>query len=214
MIKAVIFDLDGTLGNTLPLCIEAFRRSVEPLSGKKLSDEEIVATFGPSEEGTILALIPDQYEKGIASYLSYYQQLHDMCPEPFDGIPDLINELKDDGVRLAMVTGKGIHSTRITLDYFGLGSFFEIVETGHLAGPRKTEGIRSVLAHFSECNASDVWYVGDAPSDVLACREAGIPIAAAAWAETAHPEKLAETNPDALFYTVQDFQLWIRKENQ
>ncbi|MGQ1947507.1 HAD family hydrolase [Geofilum sp. OHC36d9] len=58
-IKAVIFDLDGTLGNTIPLCIEAFRKSIEPLIGKKLSDQEITSTFGPSEEGTIKVLVSD-----------------------------------------------------------------------------------------------------------------------------------------------------------
>ena len=55
-IKALIFDLDGTIGDTLPLCIKAFRRSIEPLIGRSVSDAEIIATFGPSEEGTIMAL--------------------------------------------------------------------------------------------------------------------------------------------------------------
>ena len=53
-----LFDLDGTLGNTLPLCIAAFREAVEPLSGECLIDADIVANFGPSEEGTIAALLP------------------------------------------------------------------------------------------------------------------------------------------------------------
>jgi phosphoglycolate phosphatase-like HAD superfamily hydrolase len=57
-IRAVIFDLDGTLADTLPLCIQAFRASVQPLIHRCPSDEEIVATFGPSEEGTIMALAP------------------------------------------------------------------------------------------------------------------------------------------------------------
>ncbi len=61
-IKAVIYDLDGTLTNTLPLCIAAFRQSVEPLINCSLPDAEIIATFGPSEEGTILALAPTHYD--------------------------------------------------------------------------------------------------------------------------------------------------------
>jgi phosphoglycolate phosphatase/pyrophosphatase PpaX len=51
-IKAVIFDLDGTVANTLPLCIQAFRQSIEPLIKRSVSDAEIIGTFGPSEEGT------------------------------------------------------------------------------------------------------------------------------------------------------------------
>lgn len=50
MIKAMIFDLNGTIGNTLPLCIKAFRKSIEALMKRKITDAEIVATFGPSEE--------------------------------------------------------------------------------------------------------------------------------------------------------------------
>ena len=42
-IKAVIFDLDGTLANTLPLCIRAFREAVSPLIQRPLTDEEIIA---------------------------------------------------------------------------------------------------------------------------------------------------------------------------
>lgn len=44
-IKTVIFDLDGTIANTLPLCIAAFRKSVEPYLNAGLSDEDIIATF-------------------------------------------------------------------------------------------------------------------------------------------------------------------------
>ena len=74
-IKAVIFDLDGTIGDTLPLIIKAFRNALEPLINRSVSDAEIIATFGPSEEGTIMSLAPDHYEKGLADYLSYYEDL-------------------------------------------------------------------------------------------------------------------------------------------
>mgnify|MGYP006357288589 CR=1 FL=1 len=45
-IKGVIFDLDGTIGDTVPLCIKAFRKAIEPLIERSVSDEEIIATFG------------------------------------------------------------------------------------------------------------------------------------------------------------------------
>src|SRR5689334_12156100 len=97
-IKAVIFDLDGTLANTLPLCIQAFRQSVEPLINRSVSDEDIIATFGPSEEGTIMALAPDYYDKGVADYLHYYKSLHHLCPVPFEGIKELLILLRNKGV--------------------------------------------------------------------------------------------------------------------
>lgn len=123
-IKAVIFDLDGTLGNTLPLCISAFRKSIEPLINQTLSDEEIIATFGPSEEGTIMALAPQHYQEGISSYLEFYKILHPLCPDPFDGIEDLLIALRNKSVRIAMVTGKGKHSTDISLEQFHIAQYF------------------------------------------------------------------------------------------
>lgn len=211
-IKAVIFDLDGTLANTLPLCIEAFRRSIEPLTGKSITNEEIIATFGPSEEGTIMALAPAHYEKGIAGYLQHYHDLHDMCSQAFDGIPELLEELKRRHFRLAMVTGKGEHSTAISLQQFGLAHFFEIIETGSPSGPRKADGIEQVLGIWPDLLKEEVIYVGDAPSDIAACRQVGIPVVAAAWAETAEPEQLKVLEPDALFYSVKEFSQWLFTE--
>ena len=144
-IKAIIFDLDGTLANTLPLCIEAFRQSVQPLINRAISDAEIIATFGPSEEGTIMALAPDHYDKGVADYLRFYKTLHNICSTPFNGIKELLVTLQRKGIRIAMVTGKGKHSTAISLQYFGLEDFFEIIETGSPNGQKKAEGIQQVL---------------------------------------------------------------------
>lgn len=209
-IKAVIFDLDGTLGNTIPLCIEAFRKSIEPLIGKKLSDQEITSTFGPSEEGTIKALVPDDsYDKGISDYLDTYEKLHEKYPSPFDGIISLLNCLKSKQVRIAMVTGKGKYSTKITLRKFGITHFFERIETGHPEGASKPVGIQSVLGYYKELSQNDVIYVGDSPNDIIASKKVGIPIVAAAWADTSESEKLSELKPDKLFFSVNDFTNWI-----
>jgi len=208
-IKAVIFDLDGTLANTLPLCIQAFRQSVEPLINRSISDAEIIATFGPSEEGTIMTLAPNHYDKGVSDYLYYYENLHEMCPVPFDGIKDVLQTLKNKGIRIAMVTGKGKQSTDISLRHFELPHFFEIIETGSPKGARKAEGIQLILDWLSDIRKDEEIYVGDAPSDIIASRKVGIPVVAAAWVDTAEPEKLQELKPDELFYTIKDFSDWL-----
>ncbi|GAA4319243.1 HAD hydrolase-like protein [Mucilaginibacter gynuensis] len=208
-IKGVIFDLDGTIANTLPLCIAAFRKSVEPLAGKALSDEEIVATFGPSEEGTIKALVPQHYDKGVADYLLHYEEMHGLCAGPFEGVVELIASLKERGVKVAMVTGKGKYSTDISLKQFDMLNDFEIIETGAPEGPRKVQGIEIVLNAWKELNKENIIYVGDAPSDIHASRTAGIPVVAAAWAETGEPEQLIPLQPDEIFYTIKDFSNWV-----
>lgn len=208
-IKAVIFDLDGTLANTLPLCIQAFRKSVEPLINRSISDAEIIATFGPSEEGTIMTLAPNHYNKGVSDYLHFYESLHEMCPVPFDGIKEILETLKNKAVHISMVTGKGKHSTDISLKYFELTHFFEIIETGSPDGARKAEGIQIILNVLKDIKSDEVIYVGDAPSDIIASRKVGVPVVAAAWADTAELEKLKELNPDELFYAIKDFKNWV-----
>ncbi len=206
--KSVIFDLDGTVADTLPLCISAFKQSIEPLLGKEISEEQIIATFGPSEEGTIRKLIPMHEEVGVKAYLHHYEQLHHMCPQPFPGIKELLQTLSSKGVQLAMVTGKGIHSTRLSLKQFGLAQYFEVLETGSPDGPNKVNGIRSVL-NLLEMDVNESLYVGDAPSDICYCKEIGIPIAAVTWASTAHAPDLQKLHPDWLFYSVDEFCNWI-----
>jgi phosphoglycolate phosphatase-like HAD superfamily hydrolase len=206
--KAIIFDLDGTIADTLPLCIAAFKQSIGPLLGKEISEEEIIATFGPSEEGTIRKLIPIHEEAGVKAYLHYYQELHDMCPQPFPGITELLQTLHGKGVQLAMVTGKGIHSTRLSLNQFGLARYFEVFETGSPDVPNKVNGIRSVLKRM-QVDKRDSLYVGDAPSDISYCKEVGIPIAAAAWASTADAGQLQQLNPEWLFHSIDEFSKWI-----
>jgi HAD superfamily hydrolase (TIGR01549 family) len=209
-IKGIIFDLDGTLANTLPLCIAAFRSSVEPLINRSVSDEEIIATFGPSEEGTIKALAPDFYERGVKDYLHFYETLHHLCPTAFAGVEELLLSLRNNKVRLAMVTGKGNFSTEISLKKFELTHFFEIIETGSPSGPRKAEGIKAVLNEWKEIAKEEVLYVGDAPSDIEASRRAGVKVVAAAWAPTAEPGKLLELKPDEIFYSKADFEQWLQ----
>lgn len=208
-IKGVIFDLDGTLADTLPLCVQAFRQSIEPLTSTPLTDAEIIATFGPSEEGTIMALAPQHYEQGVVSYLQYYETLHDMCPAPFEDIRELLFFLKDQGIRVAMVTGKGPHSTTMSLKKFGLTDVFEIVETGSPLGPRKHQGIQAVLTQWAPVRKDEVIYVGDMAGDVTACRAAGVAIAGAAWAPAGDAHGLKDSHPDELFYSVRDFKDWL-----
>lgn len=202
--NALIFDLDGTIANTIPLCIKAFQSAIEPLTQVRLTEAEIVNTFGPSEEGTIQQLVPEHYDQALAGYLHQYAQLHPtLCPHPFPGIQALLDDALKQGLRLGMVTGKGRISTDISLRQFGLETYFEHIETGQKEGPSKPAGLRKMLDFFQP---SRLLYIGDAPSDVVACRQVGIPIAAAAWAETANLSQLELTQPDYLLHSIEELR--------
>jgi phosphoglycolate phosphatase/pyrophosphatase PpaX len=209
MIKAMIFDLDGTIGNTISLCIKAFRKSIEPFIGRSVSDKEITATFGPSEEGTIMALIPEHYEEGVKRYLYHYKVLHNECPKPFEGISEIIRDLKKKGIRIAMVTGKGRKSTDITLEQFEIAGLFEWVETGSIKGGRKAEGITYVIEHFN-IKPEEAYYIGDAPSDIMAARQAGVGMISAAWSDMVEVDELEKLKPDKLFRTIEEFKVFCK----
>lgn len=66
-----------------------------------------------------------------------------------------------------------------------------------------------VLDGIPYLQKDEVVYVGDAPSDILACQEVGIPIVAAAWAETAEVDKLMALDPDFTFFDVNAFHEWL-----
>jgi len=208
MIKAVFFDMDGTIGDTMPLCISAFRKAIEPLALRSLSDDEITATFGPSEEGTINALISEHYEKGLEDYRLCYEELHEQYPHPFDGIEDIIGYLKSKGIIVGIMTGKGRQSADITLRKYGMENLFDAIEAGSPDGPRKPEGIKALLERFGLA-ADEAVYVGDAPSDITAANEAGVPIISAAWASTAEKDVLKKMNPNATFESVDEFGKYI-----
>lgn len=207
-IKGVIFDFDGTLADTLPLCIRAFRASIEPHLGRSVSDAEIIATFGPAEQGTIKALIPHAYNEGVAAYLTHYEQYHPDYPDLFPGMLSLLDELKTKQVRLALVTGKGERSAAVSLAFYQLTAYFSAFGYGDLSTTSKTRNINRIVAEWNLA-PDTVLYVGDAPSDIIACRKAGVPVAAAAWASTAEPTALADLYPDALFESVDGFRDWL-----
>ncbi len=210
MIKSVIFDFDGTIANTLPLCITAFRKAIEPLAKRQLSDAEIIATFGPSEEGTINAFIPQYYDEGVASYLEYYRMLHGMCPKPFEGVVEVMRWLKSKNRIVTLVTGKGKKSCDLSLAYYGMGDCFDLIETGSPAGERKADGIHAVLSHFN-LKPDEAVYIGDTVSDIVSCEKAGVPILSAAWASTADMKALEERNPENLFRTVDSLRRYLEQ---
>jgi pyrophosphatase PpaX len=207
-LKGIIFDLDGTLTDTLPLCVQAFRHVFDTLLHRHYTDQDIIAMFGVSEEGMIRALMPDDWQRGVAAYLAEYERLHDHSAQVFPGIEDALRLLQHRGTRMAVVTGKGAGSAAITLQRLGLAPYFPLVETGSPDGPIKPIGIRTVLAQWRMA-ACDVAYVGDAPYDMRASADVGVLPVGAAWADTATVTLGNDPPPAALFTSVAHFRQWL-----
>lgn len=208
-LKGIIFDLDGTLGNTLPVVFAAFQRALEKFSLRQYTNEEIAAYFGASEEGIIQQIVRSQWQDCLQSYLYEYEKAHAICDRPFPGIEAALNLCKQQNIALAVVTGKGLYSTAISLRCMGLVDCFDIVETGSADGAIKPLSIRNVLTRWN-ISPQYVAYVGDAPYDMQAAKEVGVMPLGAAWAETTSFKLLDEMSPVATFRSVENFIDWIR----
>lgn len=208
-IKAVIFDLDGTIAETIPLIIKSMQHALEPLIEKGITATEITDTFGPSEVGTVMALAPNHIEEGFSRYLKFYSEFHNMCPSPFDGVTKLLHKIKQKGIRIALVTGKSKESATIDLQCFHLENIFEIIETGIPERPSKPECIERVISYFEDIPKENIIYVGDAPTDIDVCNEVGIRIVSAAWAKSSDYNQLSAKKPDFIFSEISEFSNWI-----
>lgn len=207
MLRAIIFDLDGTLGDTLPVCFAAFREVFRRRLGRTFTDAEITAMFGPNEEGIIGLRVPDDPESAIEEFLAEYERAHDLCTAPFPGIEEALAALRRRGVMLGIITGKGPRSAEISIRRLGIAECFDAVRAGSPEGDRKPESIGKLLSEWGVA-AEDAAYVGDTATDMRSAREAGVSAVAAAWAKTADSDALRAERPDALFESVQAFADW------
>ena len=207
-LRGVIFDLDGTLADTIPICVEAFQRTLKAHSGPHLSREEIEFLFGPTEEGMLRRVLPKYSPTALETYLTEYERLHTAATVPFPGIAALLDALQSRGIKLAVVTGKGARSADISCRALGVRGYFTHIEAGSPNGIIKPAAIARVMGEWS-LRPPEVAYIGDAPADIEAARSAGVVSVGAAWAPAASPGLLQAARPDFLFLAVSDFASWV-----
>ena len=207
-LRGLIFDLDGTLADTIPICVEAFQHTLNAHSGPHLSREEIESLFGPTEEGMLQRVLPHYSPRALETYLTEYERLHTASTLPFSGITALLDALQSRGIRLAVVTGKGPRSAEISCRALGVRSFFTHIEAGSPNGVIKPAAIARVVGEWS-LRPLEVAYIGDAPTDIEAARSAEVVSVGAAWAPAASHSLLQAARPDFLFHDVPDFASWV-----
>lgn len=74
MIKLIAFDLDGTIGDTVPMCIRAFEKAVSPYAGHMLSEREISQTFGLNEVGMIKKVAGEKWREALYDFYPVYEK--------------------------------------------------------------------------------------------------------------------------------------------
>jgi len=210
--EGIIFDIDGTLTSTNELIFSTFRHVTEKYLGKKVTDEEIISLFGPTEDVILKEWMKDDYEEARKDYMAYYEAKHHLMADVYPGITESLQYIKSKNIPLSIYTGKGRGSTDITLRKIGVYDLFDMIVTGddveiHKPSP---EGIDVFVQKFN-LNRDKVLMIGDAPADILAARNANVKIASVVWDSYAK-EKILEMNSDYVFETVDELMKFL-KEN-
>ncbi|MFA9375988.1 MAG: HAD family hydrolase [Lachnotalea sp.] len=209
MLKMVCFDLDGTIADTIPMCIEVFRKAISPYAGHTLSDYEIIRTFGMNEKGMVKSIVGDMWQPALKDFYICYERMLDMCTEPFQGIRELLEELTKRNVLITMVTGKGLETCKITMNKLQLNHYFCEYITGSDKGNCKAEGMMYLLEKYN-LRSDEFIYIGDAISDIIACENANVLCFSAAWAKSADLKALHAANSDLVFTNVSDLSKLIK----
>jgi HAD superfamily hydrolase (TIGR01509 family) len=195
--------MDGTLTQTNRLILESFNHIAEKYRGQRYSDEEITKMFGPPEEEALRTIVPtENIEAVMRDYLHFYRANHSRLARLHPGILEILDRLRREGTLVALFTGKGTRTTRISLEECQIEKFFQFVVSGNdvLAHKPSGEGIRKILQKF-QLEPEDVLMVGDSVADILSARDAGVRIASVLWDSISRKEVI-ELMPDFVFDSV------------
>lgn len=211
MIEGVIFDIDGTLTATNELIFASFNHVAKKYLGKKLTDEEIIALFGPTEDVILKEWMKDNYDEARKDYYDFYSAMHHQMADAYPGILEILKLVKSRNIPLSIYTGKGRLSSEITLEKIGAIDLFDMIVTGddvenHKPSP---EGI-VVFVNKYNLNKSNVIMIGDAPADVIAAHSAGVKVASVVWDSYAK-EKVMSMGADFIFESVNELREFLNK---
>ncbi len=180
--STLIFDLDGTLSNPLAGMADSINHALLQHGHPARPIDEIAGYIGPPLEGTLEAVLgtDDQDLIGaiIKSYREHYLLAGYRNNDLYDGIPEMIRSLKQDGVSIGVCTSKLKSVATKILTHFGLIDQFEFVSGGDI-GIKKGQQLKELLAEgFIDQQAV---MIGDRDVDVIAAKQNGLASAGVLW---------------------------------
>lgn len=179
--KHIIFDIDGTILNTETADMLATQETVFQLTGEKKALEEFQFSFGIPNSVVFPQLGIADAEKASLMWAENYSKYHSTL-KLFDGMEDVLYELKNRGHILGIVTSKSRREFNADFVTFGLEHLFGTVicvDDSPLPKPNPDP----VLEYMKQANAekSETIYIGDTVYDAQTAHSAGIDFALAVW---------------------------------
>lgn len=188
MYRTYIFDLDGTLLDTLEDLAEATNAALEKFGFPRRTKDEVCAFVGNGVKKLVERALPGGADNPLfdgvfAEFKRYYGEHCLDHTKPYAGITELLKEIKARGGNSAIVSNKSDFAVKkLSADYFG-DLVAAAVGENEDAGIRKKPAPDSVLAVLKELGAdkSDAVYVGDSDVDVETAKNAGLPCLSVTW---------------------------------
>lgn len=188
MIKLVIFDLDGTLLNTLPTIAYYGNKALGEYGLPAIETERYKALIGNGRDLLIHRMLaetmndtPELYQKVGAVYDAAYEADQLYLTEPYDGIEELLRRLKEKGVKLAVLSNKPDNVVKPIADKMFDGVFAEVW------GKRSDYAVKPAPdAAFEICrivgvSADETAFVGDTSVDIETGKNAGFLTVGVEW---------------------------------
>jgi pyrophosphatase PpaX len=200
----VLFDLDGTLIDSGAIILASFRHATQTVLDREATDEELLAVVGRGLREEARALGGDRADDLICAYREHNEPLHREL-QSFNGVLELLPELRSEGRRLGVVTSKRRATVDLAFAVLPLEPLFDTVvtaeETEHLKP--YPDPLELALERLG-ASASEAAYVGDSPFDIAAARAAGVYAVGVTWGGIFPADRVAAEQPDALVSTVEE----------
>ena len=187
MIRAVVFDLDGTLLYTLQDLAEASNYALRVQGMQEHSIEEYKHIVGDGRRNQMLRILPADrrndealLQKTTELFSEYYGAHMTDTTRPFDGIAGMLASLKEKGLRLGVVSNKPAEFTKKIVEQYFPGMFDCVIgQQGDLIKPDPT-GLNQAVAAFG-LHSDEVLYVGDGGVDITTADNAHTVSCGALW---------------------------------
>jgi pyrophosphatase PpaX len=206
-IRAVLFDLDGTLVATRRLYLEAFADALEPVLGRRPGHEEMMALHPRAEIRFLRELGGEEAHAAVMErFYMAYQDRHDRDFEGiYPGIRETLASLRALGTPMGLVTGKSRRSWGVTAPRVKLGPFSVAIFDDDVPQSKPDpSGVQAAVEALSQAGSlgpngsQEVIYVGDSPTDLEAAAGAGVRPGAALWSKRPHERDAFQAEAEAL----------------
>lgn len=206
----VLFDLDGTLADTIPLIMASYHHALETVMGLRLEEPLVRSWIGRPLLPVLEEEFPGHAQSIYTAYREWNLANHDALIRPVDGMSDLVGELSTAGAELGVVTSKLGATALLGLQAVGLDRWVTVLAGQEHTSRHKPEP-DPLLHAAAQLGAApgDCVYVGDAVVDVQAAHAAGMSAVAVTWG-AGTTEALSAAEPVAVVDDVTELLSMLR----